>query len=192
MDDSSNSGVVVRMAAAILLSACFASCHARSPSAESTKELNEKFILLGLVGYNYTDRHISAYSINGAGGGHINLSSPTSGGSGVACCARVSKKTLEPILIKVRWQVDGCKTVESNPRTGASAEIKHFFYKEAEITIPPTAIERQRYFETHFYPDGSVQVNLTQRASEPRIILDAKRADKSFFPRCKNEKYFGN
>jgi len=151
------------------------------------KKRNKDYLMLSLIGYNYTDRHISDYSINGAGGGHINLSSAASGGSGQTCCVRLSKTTDRTLSIKVRWQVDGCKFVERDPRTGATDEIRHYYYKEIDINAQRMNDQYPRYIETHFYPDGSVKVRLTEETSEPLMSLDEKRPDKSSFPRCKND-----
>ena len=35
--------------------------------------------MLTLFGYNYTDRAVAFFSVNGQGGGDVNLSTPTSG-----------------------------------------------------------------------------------------------------------------
>jgi hypothetical protein len=166
--------------------AMFASCHAQKLD-ESESRRGSEYTLLGLVGYNYTDRHISNYSVDSAGGGNVNMSSPTSGGSGVTCCVKLSKKYTGPILVKVRWQVDGCIYIVSNPRTGATAKLRHFYYKEAEVRAQRVVGENPKYIETHFYPDGSVQVLLTENGSNPRLVLDGKRPDKSSFSRCKDD-----
>ena len=161
-------------------------CHAKQTRFSPQKYLNRDSVTLGLIGYNYSNRHISEYSVNGSSGGHVNLSTPTSGGSGVTCCVKFSKSTAAPILVKIRWQLDGCKALQRNPQTGATAEMRYFYYKEAEFEIPPVEIGNPKFFETHFYPDGTVQVQVTANISEPRIISDAKRPDESSFLRCKN------
>jgi hypothetical protein len=64
----------------LILLAAQVACHAGLPEmseagkAETAKE-NKDYLLLGLVGYNYNDRYISSYTVDSAGGGHINLSS---------------------------------------------------------------------------------------------------------------------
>jgi hypothetical protein len=176
--------ILIFLIAPIMLVAC----HAQDGGEVGAIKSKDEYIVVGLVGYNYTDRHISDYSVNGAGGGNINLSSPTSGGSGVSCCVKLSKKHTGPIRVTVRWQVDGCKYVESDPKTGAADELRHFYYKETEVDVQRKVDEDANYLETHFYPDGSVQVQLTEYGTEPRLILDQKRPDKSYFPRCKDGK----
>jgi hypothetical protein len=162
--------------------------HAQPPNKSVPKDHSEEYVLLGLVGYNYTDRHISEYSVNGASGGHINLSSPTSGGSGGTCCLKILKHNSTPIQVMVRWQVDGCMELERNPRTGATGERPIYYYKERYVDVESFAIKNPAYVETHFHPNGRVQVRLVEHESSPILARDEKRPDKSFFPRCENGK----
>ena len=148
-----------------------------------------EYVLLGLLGYNYTNRHISEYSVNGASGGHVNLSSLTSGGSGTACCVRMLKKNPREVQVRVRWQVDGCIQLERSPTTGATGERRILSYKETYVDVQLTTKETPNYIETHFYPDGTVQVKLTEAMSNPLLALDGKRLDKSNFPKCKDGHY---
>jgi hypothetical protein len=163
-------------------------CHAQQAGAAAGKERIDGHMLLGLLGYNYTDRDIDDYSVDSAGGGSVLLSSPTSGGSGVTCCVKLSKTYTGPIRVKVRWQVDGCKYLIKDDRTGAADEVRHFYYKEAEVDVHRVVGENPRYIETHFYPDGTVKVQLTEHGSRPRFVLDENRPDKSTFSRCKDDK----
>lgn len=150
------------------------------------EQLKEKYFLLGLVGYNYTDRHISNYTVNGAGGADIRLSSPTGGGSGITCCVRLRKQSTIVPRVKVRWQYDGCVYFMKNDRTGASDWVQHYYYKEVEVDLKRADSGNPGYIETHFYPDGTVQVRSTDDFSSPDLKLDPKRGDKSNFPKCKN------
>jgi hypothetical protein len=170
----------------MMLCAAVTACHARSENSAWGKD-DEKDLLLGLVGYNYTDRNISTYTVNDSGGGHVFLSSPDSGGSGVTCCVRISKKSTRPLRVKVRWQYDGCTYLIKNDRTGAADRVRHFYFRETEVDVPRNAREEPDTIETHFYPDGSVQVFLSKDGAAPRLSLDGRRKDKSSFPRCKND-----
>lgn len=164
----------------------FEVCYAQSEKS-ATERLKEKYFLLGLVGYNYTNRHISTYTVNGADGGDVLLSSPTGGGSGISCCVRLAKKSVIPFRVKVRWQYDGCLYIIRNDRTGVVDKVRHYYYKEAEVDVQRADGGTPGYIETHFYPDGTVQVITTENFSDPRLTLDSKRLDKSSFPRCKND-----
>jgi hypothetical protein len=90
--------------------------------------------------------------------------------------------------VKVRWQVDGCTYVESNPITGATGKVRHFYYKETEVDAVRVAGNDPSYIETHFFSDGSVRVQVTENVSKPLLVLDQRRSDKSLFPRCKDDK----
>lgn len=146
-----------------------------------------EYFTLGLIGFNYTDRLIDHYSVDSSGGGHVHLSSPTSGGSGVVCCTRISKAQREKVGVKVKWQVDGC-TYPVKSSTGRIGERRIFYYKEALIYVDPPSSSAPAYLETHFYPDGSVKVKVTEFISSPEIHLDQDRKDQSIFLRCKDEK----
>jgi hypothetical protein len=76
----------------------------------------------------------------------------------------------------------------SNQRTGATAVLTHFFYKEVEVVVHRKLGKTPSYFETHFYPDGSVQAEITEQMSRPRMVLSAKRPDKTVFGRCENDR----
>ena len=169
-----------------MLSAIFAISPAHAEKS-ALEKLNEKYFLLGLIGYNYTDRHISSYTVNGAGGALVIMSSPTSGGSGVTCCVRLAKKTLIPPRVKVRWQYDGCIYLVKDDRTGKADKVRHYYYKEADVEVQRENDSVPGYLETHFYPDGTVQVIATEDFSSPRLRLDEKRVDMSSFPRCNND-----
>ena len=150
------------------------------------EKLKEEYFLLGLVGYNYTDRHISSYTVNGAGGLDVIMSSPTGGGSGITCCVKLKKKSVIHPRVKVRWQYDGCLYFMKNDRTGATDWVRHYYYKEAEVDLQRADSGVPEYIETHFYPNGTVQVRSTDDFSDPDLKLDPRRADKSFFSKCKN------
>lgn len=146
-----------------------------------------EYFTLGLIGFNYTDRLIDHYSVDSSGGGHVHLSSLTSGGSGVVCCTRISKAQREKVEVKVKWQVDGC-TYPVKSSTGRIGERRIFHYKEALVYVDPPTSLAPAYLETHFYPDGSVKVKVTEFISPPEMHLDENRKDQSIFLRCKDEK----
>lgn len=170
----------------LMLVVVFSACHAQQSPASKQKRKTDH-TLLGLVGYNYTDRHISNYSVNGSDGGDIIMSSPTSGGSGVSCCLRLSNSQGGLARVKVRWQVDGCVYLVRDNSTGKADKVRHYYYREVVVEVQRPVEAVSRYVETHFYPDGSVQVLLTKTMSSPLLILDERRPDKSSFPRCKDD-----
>jgi len=156
--------------------------------AEQIESKNNEHVTLDLLGYNYTDRDINDYDVDGEGGGIIQLSSPTSGGSGIVCCVRLAMGRSTPIIVRVRWQVDGCTYLMTSERTKKTQRMYHYFYKEEYVEVPHPQGVKPRHLETHFYPDGSVAVRLTDRISLPLLSLRESRPDKSKFPKCENDK----
>lgn len=180
--------VTINLILLFVLCAIFTISHAQAKRT-AFGELKENYFLLGLVGYNYTDYHISDYTVNSAGGAFIRLSSATGGGSGITCCMRLSKKSVIPPRVKVRWQYDGCLYFMKNDQTGSTEWVRHFYYKEAEVDLERADSGNPGYIETHFYPDSTVKVRTTDYFSDPLLKLDPRRGDKSSFPKCKdNEK----
>ena len=105
-------------------------------------------------GYNYTDNYIDSFEVDGAGGGNLEVSIPTAGGGKHTCCMTlVSGLPLGTPFVN-KWTRDRTRWCEQTVQlTG------------------PVPVE-PRYFEVHFYPDGHIEVEATQRASEPRLKLD--------------------
>lgn len=147
----------------------------------------QNHFILGIVGYNYTDREIEEYSVDGVSGGSVSMSSPTSGGSGTTCCVRLLKEAKGAIRVKVRWQFDGCRYLIKDYSGGAD-EVRHFFYRETEVNVIIPSGKNLAYIESHFYPDGRVEVRLTENVSLPTLALNKKRPDNSSFPWCTDGK----
>lgn len=160
------------------------------PKARGAQEEkgSSEYIVLDLIGYNYTDRHISDYNVDNRSGGIIRLSSPTSGGSGIVCCVRLATGEGDPIVVRVRWQVDGCTYLMRSEFTGSTQRVAHYFYKEAYVQVRRPKTIKPTHLESHFYPDGSVVVLLTDDLSLPRLSLSESRPNKSQFPKCKDDK----
>lgn len=140
-----------------------------------------------LVAYNYTNHHIEDYEVDNHSGGIVRVSSPTSGGSGSVCCINVSPGESGAIFVQVRWQVDGCSYTENDPITGKTEVLHHYLYKEEYVKVTRPAAGKPNHLETHFYPDGSVQVQITEEMSLPRLRLSENRVKKLDFPKCSND-----
>ena len=106
-------------------------------------------------GYNYTDFYIDSFEVDGAGGGNLAVSTPTSPGGGHTCCASVTSGLPLGTLFKIKWTRDR----------------KRWCEQEVPLTkpIPP----EPRYLEVHFYQDGKIEIEATQRASPPRLKLES-------------------
>ena len=105
-------------------------------------------------GYNYTDTYIDSFEVDGAGGGNLEVSIPTAGGGGHTCCASVTSGLPLGTPFTIKWTRDR----------------KRWCEQEVPLTQPIPS--EPRYLEVHFYPDGKVEIQATQRASPPRLKLE--------------------
>lgn len=154
--------------------------------AENLGEQNP--LLITIVGFNYTDRHIDSFSVNGAGGGNVFLSSADSGGGGATCCVTLSRNGAKFSQVRIKWQFDGCTYLARSRVSGEVVKNVYSYFRQANVAVDLRAVERPNNLEVHFYQDGSVVAELTENLSRPRVILDGQREDKSRFPRCPNDK----
>lgn len=154
------------------------------PTLSACKETNNSsdLIELGITAYNYTNRSISQFSVNGAGGGNVHVSGPNGGGGGTVCCAAFAKGTTN-VKVTVRWQTGSC-TYNHRTSGGESFADRHSFFKEEEIPVDPNIPANPNYLEVHFYPDGHVEAAITETASRPRLILSKDREDRSRSKSC--------
>lgn len=145
-------------------------------------------ISLALEGYNYTNRYIDSFSVNGQGGGNIYVSSPTSGGGGTVCCM-LYRPGPNVKIIRVRWQSDACYFKEQSSLSKKMYDSLHPLFKEQEVQVEVLASATDaKYMEVHFYPDGSVKAAVTATISPPRLLLEEQREDLSRYPRCPNDR----
>ncbi|MFL6657178.1 MAG: DUF3304 domain-containing protein [Massilia sp.] len=160
-----------------------------SPAPDETKIEAAKprgtEVNLSLTGYNYTNRYINDFSVNGQSGGNIYVSGPSGGGGGDVCCvgyvigARIWN-------LRVRWQIDGCRFDEHTDSAGQELFQLYSFYKEVEVKVDTTKTDRPHYLEVHFFPDGHLEAILTEHLSPPRLLLAKDREDKSDYKKCPN------
>ena len=108
-----------------------------------------------LVAYNYTDLYIDNFAVNGAGGGNARVSSKDHTYGGGACCAPIPESTPLPLAVEVSWKRDG--------------DVP---YCKQRVLLNGPVPPEPGAFEVHFYPDGTIQVAITSRPSEPRLKLD--------------------
>jgi hypothetical protein len=109
---------------------------------------------LGIAGYNYTDSYLDTFSVNGAGGGNVYVSTLTSGGGSVTCCASIPDDMTLPITVEISWRRDGDAP----------------YCKQTVLLDGPVANE-PNYLEVHFYQDGTIQLAITDYPSPPRVKL---------------------
>lgn len=146
-----------------------------SPADSKFREYN-----LTLHGYNYTDFEIGSYQVNGQGGGSVVVSHAHAGGSGSVCCVSVYAPMHEPQPVTIKWNPTGDKWCEQT------------------VTLKPPLPAKPEYFEVHFYPDGHIEVAVTETYSPSRVSLARKHPNSrhqderlnvdnsSRFARCQN------
>jgi len=110
-------------------------------------------VSLTINGFNYTDLYIDSFEVNGQGGGNLFVSSPTSGGGKDVCCVSFSPGTKLPVELRIKWTRDR----------------KRWCEKEALLTGPVPA--NPRYLGVHFFPDGHIEAEITERDPEPKLRL---------------------
>jgi len=116
--------------------------------------------MLGITGYNYTDRYIDTFSVNGQGG--TNMGAQTNG-SGEACCIVWRPGTTLPVTMVVEWTYGE----DQDLRTGQIYKPRETRRAEVELTGPVP--EHPTVFVAHFYPNNTVQVEVAADYPEPRI-----------------------
>jgi len=143
-------------------------------------ELNAKpekwpSLALGLVGFNYTDQEISDFDVDGVGGDGLSVSTKSSGGGGTLCCIGWRNNMPLPQTFHVRWAADLCEFTTEPNMYGNTFESHHHFYKEMDVKFWGPVPKDPSYFETHFYPDGHIEVAVTSGPLMPRLKLDPAR-----------------
>jgi hypothetical protein len=183
-----NATQMIRLTVMWLLIAASSGCNSQSPREAQTEPAaaavpslvsTPKEHNLTIYGYNYTDTEIGSFEVNGQGGGNLPTSSPTAGGGSSVCCLTVFTPTVKPKTVKIKWTRD----LDT--------------WCEQEVVLAPFAEPNPKYFEVHFYPDGHIELAITEDSSDPRLKLEAasegsRHKDKklninndSKFARCK-------
>lgn len=89
---------------------------------------------LELVGYDYTDRAILDFSVSGASGGNIFLSTKTSGGGKYACCVILNRATKTPFSVDVEYMREALVAYPSDRIIKPADTIQQ--KTRVEVTLP--------------------------------------------------------
>ena len=143
-------------------------------------------VSLTIMGFNYTDRDINDFYVDGTGGGNLSVSSASGGGGGSVCCSSYTTGTPAP-EIKVRWQADACAYDIRHDEDGNEFNTIFSIYKTAAVKVAAISLN-PKYLEIHIFPDGHVEAAITDEVSSPRLVLDQNRRLISPFRKCPNGK----
>ena len=124
------------------------------------KSAQEEPKMLGITGYNYTDRYIDGFSVNGQGG--TNMGAHTNG-SGEACCIVWRPGTALPAPMFVEWTYG----IEGNLQTGEIYREPETHRVEIELKGPVP--QNPTILVVHFYPDNTVQLEVAEDYPQPRV-----------------------
>ena len=112
-----------------------------------------------VIGYNYTERPIYTFSVNGGGGSNIFVGG---GGAKMSCCTEITVG--QPVEIK--WLYD---TTEKQYLAGLREENR-----STTVIVPPPTVPEAEYLEVHFYPDHRVELALVKFPGDRRIPYEEK------------------
>ena len=144
-------GLVKRMLMITLAALALSACQ-KSPQEEPK--------MLGITGYNHTDRYIDGFSVNGQGG--TNMGAHTNG-SGEACCIVWRPGTALPVPMFVEWTYGE----RWNHEKGFKLQDEETHRVEVELNGPVP--QSPTIFVVHFYPDNTVQLEVAEDYPKPRL-----------------------
>ena len=108
-----------------------------------------------VIGYNYTERPIYTFSVNGVGASNL-FAKQKYGGGKDSCCIDITVG--QPVEIK--WLYD---TTEKQYLAGLREENR-----STTVIVPPPTVPEAEYLEVHFYPDHHVELYLVKFPSHGR------------------------
>jgi len=142
---------------------------------------------LTLEGFNYTNRYIDDFTVDGHSGGNLRVSGPGGGGGGSACCVSYVP-TVTPKSVTIRWQVGGCIFLSKSSDGTVTFENTYPYFRQTNVVLDEKGGKEPKYISVHFYPDGTVQAAVSETLPSPRLLLEKGRVDRSKYPRCPNNK----
>ncbi|MEX3947678.1 DUF3304 domain-containing protein [Paraburkholderia sp. EG287B] len=127
--------------------------------------------MLAVIGYNYTDRAIADFAVNGQGGSNVELSTPYAGGGKESCCVLMNSDTKTPFSVDVEFQMDALEAYPPRKVIEPAGP-----YKEKRVEVTGHIPSDPSYLEIHFYPDGHIEAALSGRdgPSPPRLKLERR------------------
>lgn len=111
----------------------------------------------GVTGYNYTDRHIARFFVDGQGAGSSEAHE-SGGGGGLYCCIELPKHA-KSLHIKVELEL----TEEQDDKNLPPDTF------ETDIPVPPLPNKHDGFIEFHFLPHQRVEAAWVSFPTTPNI-----------------------
>ena len=152
-----------------------------------------KLFLLSIGAYNYTDRYIDDFRVNGQGGGNLSISNEDHGtGGGSVCCVSWMEGSQLPLKIEIMWTASYCRLprpglfiangviyepdAPGTPRIPTGVKAEPYTTREpivhvAELDFMGPVPKNPKNFVVHFYKDGHIELAMTEEDEGPRLKL---------------------
>ncbi|MFP3478451.1 MULTISPECIES: DUF3304 domain-containing protein [Burkholderia] len=117
-----------------------------------------------VIGYNYTDRSIALFTIDGFGAGGSNAHE-SGGGGGTVCCMSVPRN-------RKTWHI---KIVYELTREQYKKDLPNDVY-ETDIPVPSLPNRHDGYIEFHFLPDRKIEAKWVDYPTDPRNMNTMNKA----------------
>ena len=117
---------------------------------------------LTIMGFNYTDRNINDFTVDGTSGGNLFVSSAGGGGGVSVCCSSYTTATPAP-EIKVHWQSDACLYNIWHEKGREYSDIRSSY--RTQLVKVESVSTNPKYLEIHIFPDGHVEAAITDSIS---------------------------
>ncbi len=139
---------------------------------------------LAIAGYNYTDDVIDSFEVNGQGGGNLGMSTATSTGGGT-CCVNWRDGSTLPKKITIKWVGGYCTELETSS-SGQIFDTRQNLWKIADLEFNGPVPAEPSNFEVHFFPDGHIELAISDRATLPRFqrTTEPDRLSRRKYPAC--------
>jgi len=126
--------------------------------------------MLGVTGYNYTDRAVAEFSVNGAGGSNVELSTSTDGGGKMSCCVVLGRNAKTPFWVDVEYQMDALVSYSTRKEIEPAGP-----YVKARVKVDGPIPPDPAYLEIHFYQDHvEAAISGQDGPSPPRLKLNRR------------------
>jgi hypothetical protein len=127
--------------------------------------------MLGIMGYNYTDRAVADFSVNGAAGSNVELSTTTAGGGKMSCCVALGRNIKAPFWIDIEYKMSALESYP--PRRMIEPSGK---YMKARVEVKGPIPPDPSYLEIHFYPDHHIEATISGADGPlpPRLKLERR------------------